>query len=154
MPITQLKSVLREPQTEVLAIHCSDYRFIDGYHEFLSDKLGLDGNYDLMAVPGGPQSLTTTEHLPKCSWASLEWFRFLVEAHPVKRLILIQHHDCAWYRTIPSHLHSSPEPRRRQEEDLARVRAVMQKEFPHLRIEAYYASLDSDKHITIERVDG
>jgi hypothetical protein len=154
MPITKLKSILREPQTKVLAIHCSDYRFIDGYHEFLSDTLGLDGNYDLIAVPGGPQSLTALEYLPKFSWASMKWFRFLIEAHSVKRLILFQHHDCAWYRTIPLHLHSSPEPRLRQEEDLGRVAAILRKNFPQLSIEGYYVGLDSDKHVTVERVDG
>jgi hypothetical protein len=154
MPITQLASTLREPVTDVLAVHCSDYRFQAGYQEFLNNKLNLDGNYDLLAIPGGPQCLTLTEYLPKFSWSSLKWFRFLVDAHSVKRLILIQHQDCAWYRTMPLHLHSSPEPRLRQEEDLRRARAALAKERPQLGIELYYAGWDASNHITIESVNG
>ena len=153
MPTMQLASILREPETDVLAVHCSDYRFQDGYQEFLNDKLQLDGNYDLLAIPGGPQCLTLVEYLPKFSWSSLKWFRFLVDAHRVKRLILIQHQDCAWYRTVPLHLHSSPEPRLRQEEDLRRARAALAKERPQLSIELYYAGWDANKHITIESVN-
>jgi len=153
MPTMQLASTLREPETDVLAVHCSDYRFHAGYQEFLNKKLNLEGNYDLLAIPGGPQCLTLVEYLPKFSWSSLKWFRFLVDAHSVKRLILIQHQDCAWYRTVPLHLHSSPEPRLRQEEDLRRARAALAKERPQLGIELYYAGWDASKHITIESVN-
>lgn len=152
MPPMQLSSTLREPVTDVLAIHCSDYRFHAGYQEFLNNKLNLDGNYDLLAIPGGPQCLTLVEYLPKFSWSGLKWFRFLVDAHSVKRLILFQHQDCAWYRTIPLHLHSNPEPRLRQEEDLRRATTALLKERPHLSIELYYAGWDDTKHITIESV--
>jgi hypothetical protein len=153
IPSMQLLSTLREPETDVLAIHCSDYRFIPGYHEFLSNQLKLDGNYDLLAIPGGPQCLTLVEYLPKFSWSGLKWFRFLVDAHSVKRLILFQHQDCAWYRTIPLHLHTSQEPRERQEEDLMRAKAALGKERPSLSIELYYAGWDASKHITMEKVD-
>jgi len=154
MPSMQLSSTLREPNTEVLAVHCSDYRFQAGYQEFLNNQLNLDGNYDLLVIPGGPQCLTLVEYLPKFSWSGWKWFRFLVDAHDLQRLILIQHQDCVWYRSIPLHLHSSPEPRARQEEDLRRARRALAKERPHLSIELFYAGWDANKHITIEGVDG
>jgi hypothetical protein len=94
------------------------------------------------------------EYLPKFSWSGWKWFRFLADAHDVKRLILIQHQDCVWYKSIPLHLHSSPEPRQRQEEDLRRVRAALAKERPELNIELYYAGWDSGRHITIDEVSG
>jgi hypothetical protein len=96
--------------------------------------------------------LTVLEYLPKFSWASMKWFRFLAEAHSVKRLVLFQHQDCAWYRTIPHHLHASTVPRLRQEEDLRRVHAALAENFPHLSIESYYVGCDSSKHITVESV--
>ena len=150
----QLSSTLRETNTEVLAVHCSDYRFQAGYQEFLNNKLNLDGNYDLLVIPGGPQCLTLVEYLPKFSWSGWKWVRFLADAHELQRLILIQHQDCQWYKSIPLHLHSSPEPRRRQEQDLRRAQAALAKERPGLSIELYYAGWDASRHVTIEQVDG
>ena len=89
---------MHEADAEVLAIHCSDHRFQAGFYEFLNRKLKLDENYDLLVLPGGPQCLTLVEYLPKFSWAGWKWFRFLVDAHDLKRLILIQHQDCAGTR--------------------------------------------------------
>ena len=101
-------------------------------------------------LPGGPQCLTLVEYLPKFSWAGWKWFKFLVDAHDLKRLILIQHQDCGWYKELPSHLHSSKEPRTRQEEDLQRARAALAKERPELSVELYYAGWDAGQHITID----
>src|ERR1039457_4231457 len=150
MPSTKLSSTLKEVMTETLAVHCSDYRFQAGYQEFLNNKLKLDGNYDLLVIPGGPQCLTLVEYLPKFSWSGWKWFRFLADAHDLRRLILIQHQDCQWYKSIPLHLHSSPQPRARQEEDLRRAQRALAKERPHLSIELYYAGWDANRHVTID----
>jgi len=152
MPSIQLASPLQRADTEVLVIHCSDHRFQAGFHEFLNTSLGLGNNYDLLVLPGGPQCLTLVEYLPKFSWAGWKWFRFLVDAHDLKRLVLIQHQDCGWYKELPFHLHSSSEPRLRQEEDLRRARAALAKERPELRVELYYAGWDAAEHITIDTV--
>ena len=77
-----------------------------------------------------------------------------MEAHDLKRLILIQHQDCRWYEGIPLHLHSSKEPRQRQEEDLRRARAALAKERPELSVDLYYAGWDASQHITIDMVSG
>jgi len=154
MPTFQLSSTVHEADAEVLAIHCSDHRFQAGFYEFLNLKLNLDKNYDLLVLPGGPQCLTLVEYLPKFSWAGWKWFRFLVDAHDLRRLILIQHQDCGWYKELPVHLHFSPEPRQRQEEDLRRARAALAKERPELSVELYYAGWDASRHINIEGVDG
>jgi hypothetical protein len=65
MPTYTLTSKIRRTETDVLAIHCGDYRFQDAFHEFLNRTLDLGGNYDLMVIPGGPLSLTLFEYLPK-----------------------------------------------------------------------------------------
>jgi len=150
VPAYQLASKLQEAEAEVLAIHCSDHRFQAAFSEFLNGPLNLKENYDLLVLPGGPQCLTLVEYLPKFSWAGWKWFRFLVEAHDLKRLILIQHQDCAWYKELPFHLHSSPDLRMRQQEDLRRARAALGKERPDLHIETYYAHWDASQSITID----
>jgi len=148
----QLTSQIQRAVTDVLAVHCGDYRSQGAFHEFLSQSLGLQENYDLMVIPGGPLSLTLFEYLPKFSWSSWKWLRFFVEQHEVKRLVLIQHQDCAWYKTMPLHLHASPEPRERQEQDLRRVREAMKKDFAQLSVALYYAGWDSSGRVMVEEV--
>ena len=147
-----LTAKIRRGETETLAIHCGDYRFQTAFHEFLNHGLNLDGNYDLMVVPGGPLSLTLFEYLPKFQWAAWKWLRFFAEQHKIRRLILIQHQDCAFYRTMPLHLHSSPHPRQRQEQDLRRVRESMKKDLPQLAVDLYFAGWDASDRVTIESV--
>jgi hypothetical protein len=148
----QLTSKLKRGDTEVLVIHCGDYRFQGAFYEFLNGVLKLNENYDLMVIPGGPQSLTLVEYLPKFSWASWKWFRFFVEKHGIRRLILIQHQDCAWYQTMPLHLHASAEPRKRQEQDLERISRTLTKDFADLTVELYYAGWDASDRITIDTI--
>lgn len=152
MPTSGLSSKLNQAETDVLVIHCSDHRFQAAFYEFLNLKLNLDENYDLLVLPGGPQCLTLVEYLPKFSWAGWKWFRFLVDAHDLKRLILIQHQDCGWYKELPFHLHSSTEPRLRQEEDLRRARQTLAREHPHLSVELYYLGWDAQNQITVDAV--
>ena len=154
MGTVQLASKITRADPEVLVVHCGDYRFQTGFHEFLNQTLKLDGNYDLMVIPGGPLSLTLFEYLPKFSWASWKWFRFFVEKHRIQRLILIQHQDCAWYHTMPAHLHDSPELRKRQEQDLERVKKTLKKDFPSLRVDLYYAGWDASDQVTIDAISG
>ncbi len=152
MSTTQLASTVQRADADVLVIHCSDHRFQAAFHEFLNLKLNLDQNYDLLVLPGGPQCLTLVEYLPKFSWAGWKWFRFLVDTHDLKRLILIQHQDCGWYKELPFHLHSSSEPRARQEEDLRRAHAALARERPELSVQLYYAGWDASEHISIDAV--
>lgn len=152
MSTHQPSSKVNRNHTDVLVVHCSDHRFQAGIHEFLNSSLNLNENYDLLVIPGGPQCLTLVEYLPKFSWAGWRWFRFLLEAHELKRLILIAHQDCGWYKKLPFHLRSSSELRICQEEDLRKVRQVVTKDFSGLSVELYYAGWDSNDRVAVEPV--
>lgn len=152
MPTYLATSKINRADAEVLVVHCSDHRFQAGMREFLNEGLKLGENYDLLALPGGPQCLTLVEYLPKFAWASGRWFRFLVENHELNRLVLLAHQDCGWYKSLPLHLHSSAEPRQRQEEDLRRAHRSLMREFPHLQVELYYAGWDANDQVTVEPV--
>lgn len=152
MPSYPLASKIRHSETEVLAIHCGDYRFQSAFQEFLNHTLNLDGNYDLMVMPGGPLSLTLFDYLPKFKWASWKWVRFFAEIHKIRRLILIQHQDCGFYKTMPVHLHASAEPRARQEQDLRRVKEAMKQDLPQIEVELYYAGWDETEHVVIDSI--
>jgi hypothetical protein len=152
MKTYELTSRIQRSETDVLAIHCGDYRFQAAFYEFLNQALGFNGNYDLLVIPGGPLSLTLVEYLPKFSWSSWKWFRFFVERQGIRRVILIQHQDCAWHKTMPLHLHAATELRDRQEQDLERVAKALSKEFPDLAVEPFYASWDSSDRVIIEAI--
>jgi hypothetical protein len=152
MGAMQLTSKLKRGGTDVLVIHCGDYRFQGAFYEFLNRNLNLNENYDLIVIPGGPQSLSLVEYLPKFSWSSWKWFRFFVEKHGIRRLILIQHQDCAWYQTMPAHLHASSDLRERQEQDLGRITNALKKDFPDLSVELYYAGWDAEDRITFDAI--
>ena len=148
----QTNAKIPAQQTDTLVVHCSDYRIQPGIREFLNDGLRLNGNFDLLAIPGGPQALTLVEYLPKFSWAGWKWFRFLLERHELKRLVLIAHDDCKWYETLPVHLHGSKVLRQRQEEDLRRVHTTLESDFPGLIVEAYYVAWDDEQRVNIETI--
>jgi hypothetical protein len=148
----QPSSKVNRAEADVLVVHCSDHRFQAGFHEFLNLSLNLNENYDLLAIPGGPQCLTLAEYLPKFSWAGWKWFRFLVEAHELKRMILIAHQDCGWYKQLPFHIFGSSDPRQRQVDDLRRVKQALAKDFPELRVELYYVGWDASDRLTVEAI--
>jgi hypothetical protein len=48
------------------------------------------------------------------------------------------------------HLHTSSEPRERQEEDLRKLGQILKKDFPRLRVELYFAAWDGKGQGNIE----
>lgn len=150
--IHQISALLNQTDPEVLVLRCSDHRFQAGYDEFLNVHLKLSSNYDLLAIPGGPQCLTLAEYLPKFAWAGWRWFRFLLEKHAPKRIVLIAHQDCGWYKKLPASLIRFTDLRNRQEDDLRRARNLLLREFSHLEVELYFAGWDEAGRVTIATV--
>jgi hypothetical protein len=140
MDPSPLNSKLHRGKTQVLVIHCGDYRFQDAFGEFLHRVLTLNEGYDLL------------QRHSDDSRATWKWFRFFVEHHGIRRIVLIQHQDCAWYREVPPGVQSPRDLRERQEQDLARISGTLKKGFPDLRVESYYAGWDADDRVTIEAV--
>jgi hypothetical protein len=131
------------PEADVIAIHCSDPRYQPHFQQFLNTALGL-GRYGLVAVPGGPQVLTLTDYLPKFSWAGWRWLKFLVDLARPRRIVLIAHDDCRWYRGF---LHPAETAPARQQDDLRRVRRLLQERFDRVHVELYFARLEGDEAV-------
>src|SRR5437879_9826167 len=109
--------MIPQRKADALMVRCSDHRLANACETFVENTLKII-NYDLLVVPGGPQFLCALEYLPKFHWAGRRWMRFLVDAHEVKRVVLITHQDCGWYR----HLHGAHEDHgERQKADLHRA---------------------------------
>ena len=146
------RSGLERAKTDVLVLHCSDHRFQAGMREFLDEGLGLQANYDSLVVPGGPQCLVEMPALPKFAWASRKWSRALIQLHDLKRLVLIAHQDCGWYKWLAQGEAAQGEVRKKQEEDLrAAKRAACELE-PGLSIDLLYAGWDSSDAVVVESV--
>ena len=78
------------------AIYCSDGRVCEQYDDFLMNGLKLP-RYDRVALPGGPASLAGYSQARLEEAGVIDELKFLVDAHGLKRVVLIQHEDCAFY---------------------------------------------------------
>jgi hypothetical protein len=133
--------------TDTLLIHCSDHRLAHACEKFVEEELKVP-EYDLVSVPGGPQFLRAMEYLPKFAWAGRRWLNFLVESHSIRRVILVAHQDCGWYKKMHGD-HDSHEDR--QKDDLRHAAADLREWLPSLRVEAFFASLDGQ--VSFSRVE-
>ncbi len=147
-----------EHDSSVLVICCSSHIFLPYTREFVEKGLGLEpGQYDLLAVPGGPQFLLLTEYLPKFAWVGQRWVKFLIERHRLKRVIVISHEDCAWYseeRFVPKFLQKfgvGKSLKDRQREDLREIVHALHALGLPISVEAYYAEKSSDGRVRFVR---
>lgn len=123
-------------ETDTLLVHCSDHRLAHACEKFVEEQLKIP-EYDLVSVPGGPQFLRALEYLPKFTWAGRRWLRFLVDSHSIRRVILIAHGDCGWYK----HLHGDHDSHdARQKEDLRHAAADLHEWLPGLQVESYFVT--------------
>jgi hypothetical protein len=127
----------------VLVIACSDGRWRSQTHEFVTTALQLDPHFDMVEVPGGVEPLTLLDLVPKDFNFLRRRVEMLVRGHAIRRIILIAHQDCGWYRERkvgPVNI----DVRSRQIADLKHVRARARDLFGDVTVETYYARLDGD----------
>lgn len=118
------------------AVYCSDGRVTKQYDDFLQTGLGLP-HYDRVALPGGPACLAGYSQARLEEAGVLDELKFLVEAHALTRVILIQHEDCAFYK-IRLNTGTNPlEPLQRA--DLVRAAYMIRHVVPVPQIEGYFA---------------
>lgn len=148
----QCRSQIEQAQTEALAVHCSDHRFQVGLREFLDERLGLRANYDAVVVPGGPQCLVEVGALPKFAWASRKWLRMLIQAHSLRRLVLIAHQDCGWYKWLEDWQPTRGAVRQKQEDDLRAASRATSQLVSGLTIDLFYAGWNGAGAMIVEDV--
>lgn len=120
------------------AIYCSDGRVGEHFDDFLQKGLGLP-RYDRVALPGGPACLAGHPQAHLEEQGVVDELKFLVEAHALKRVVLIAHQSCAFY-TNRLELNG-----RRlelvQRADLVRSAAVVRRVTGIDHVEGYFARL-------------
>src|ERR1041385_681719 len=88
--------VYESARIHAAAVYCSDGRVGEHFDDFLQNGLRLP-RYDRVALPGGPACLAghTEAHLEE--QGVIDELRFLIDAHNLKRIVLIAHGGCAFY---------------------------------------------------------
>ena len=79
------------------AMYCSDGRVGEHFDDFMQVGLQLP-RYDRLALPGGPACLAGYTEARLEEEGVIDELRFLVSAHNLSRIVLIQHQDCAFYK--------------------------------------------------------
>jgi hypothetical protein len=125
-----------EARIRAAAITCSDGRYGEQMDEFLHQHLRLP-RYDRLAIPGGPACLSGRLAVFWEGRSAEQQLEFLYRVHGLERLVLIAHHNCAFYRDWlkvgPAEIESQ------QRDDLHRAGAVARRVNPTLVVEAYHA---------------
>ncbi len=105
--IIQEKEEIMKPKRDTLVIMCSGPQDMNAFLNFTQSDSGLglgkEGiTFDLLAIPGCVHSLNKSNSILFVEYLrALEgWINFLVNEHKIKRIILIDHPDCAWFEKL------------------------------------------------------
>lgn len=133
------------------AVYCSDGRVGEHFDDFLTHGLSLP-RYDRVALPGGPACLAGYSEARLEEQGVLDELRFLIEAHGLARVVLIQHQNCAFYGT---RLAVSPERMASlQRADLVRAAYFIRHQTKIEQIEGFFALIDGStvrfEHVEID----
>ena len=122
-----------------LAIYCSDGRFGEQFDDFLQNHLDLP-RYDRLAVPGGPACLAGHYGTANELAGIKDQIKFLIHAHGLQTVVLIQHYGCAFYgEAMPE---ASPEQMKpEQDNDLLAAKSEVRRMLPGIKVITVYARL-------------
>lgn len=124
--------------SNVLAVCCSDGRYIRALEAFLSGR-GIDG-HDLMAFPGGPGRLCRESASYTDASVFLDATDYLLRSHKTQRVVLVAHADCGYYKSFFGRAE-----RARQEEDLRRIAGRLRDKTRALEVSLVFVSPNPDK---------
>jgi hypothetical protein len=141
----ELSRKMKRAHDGVFVVHCSSAAWQPHFQEFLKGSLGLR-HYGLLAIPGGVQSLTLPDLLPKFAWAGWRWIKFLADIDDLGRIVLMGHEDCRWYQRGPITRFVESE-RKRQESDLRQSARSFQERLPHAKVNLYFAHMAQAKAV-------
>jgi hypothetical protein len=117
------------------AVYCSDGRFGEQMDEFLQRGLGLP-RYDRVAVPGGAACLAGHMAAYHAKEAMERQLHLLINVHGLRRIVLIAHQECAFYRDIWLGGKTLEE---QQAIDLEKAAERIRLSDPQMEIEKYFA---------------
>lgn len=121
---------------DTLVFTCIDYRFAFANQEFINKKLGIEGNYDHISIPGSIYNLVN----PSTRDIVFSKVTSFVNFHLIKRVVIIGHRDCGGYggssafgSEIAEYIYLTS--------DLRKAREILIEEYPTLEVDLYLETL-------------
>jgi hypothetical protein len=158
VPPANTYEALPEAQPEAIVVFCSDPRFQTAFEGFVAQELGLrQGQFVPFVIAGGAGVLGQPERLPKEFKFMRDRLELFRQHFPcLKRVVLINHEDCAYYRMLAEKLpgllpgHAS-DPAHRAGADLPQIAQVFNRLLSHLDLqtEYYYARFADADHTRV-----
>jgi hypothetical protein len=131
----------REDRSPTLVIACADGRWRDHIEDFAAHALKIDAAYDLVMVPGGAEPLALADLIPKDFNFLRRRLEMLVRSHGTRRVVLIAHENCGWYRERKIGPFTV-DVKARQLADLRQARMRIQEWFGGVSVETYFARVE------------
>jgi hypothetical protein len=126
------------------AMYCADGRVGEHFDDFMQNGLLLP-RYDRIALPGGPACLAGYTEARLEEEGVIDELQFLVSAHKLTRIVLIQHQNCAFYTNRLKVREQSLE--QLQKADLVRAAYTIRHWIKLDAIEGYFLRKDGDDHV-------
>ena len=118
-----------------LVICCKDYRYIQPTQRFVRQRLGIRW-YDLKATAGGVRAMLEAPRTVR-QWI-LGDVDLVYRLHGVRRVILVQHEDCAAYGGSAA-LGTVAQQRRIHRIQVQRAIRVLRRQCPRLTVKGFLA---------------
>jgi len=124
--------------SDTLVIHCVDHRFQEAFRKFIAEELGI-AVFNPVVIAGGALAVAS-DHFAKFGyiWDQIDFF---ITMGGVKRVVLINHDDCLWYKKEKPGL-EKPELRESGKNDLVRAAINIGERYPAVEIIPVWAELD------------
>jgi hypothetical protein len=145
----QAAARFRPTRPGALVIYCSDGRFTSAIEELVRAR-GHE-SVDRISLPGGPGllSYSTAGYSERDTVSRAA--QFLIQNHGIRRVDLIAHEGCGYYRLRYPTL-AADQIRQRQLEDLRGAARLVGKIRSDLEVSAHFARVERG-HVTFEALD-
>ena len=141
-----------EMTADAVVLHCSDHRFQRSFHEFLTKSLKVDP-YALLSIPGGGHFLPMEAMMSKYFKICFQSLSFHAQRNRVRRVILIGHHDCLFFKEQVRFYYFEPDLNQKQFANLRKARTILSERFPGLAVELYFADADQNGSVRFLKVE-
>jgi len=135
------------PKPGTIIVSCSDPRIRTAIRRFVEEKLKLaQGEFVPINVAGGAAALAHRTKRPGDFFYIRDQIEFFCgHFTSIKRVVIIGHQDCGYYKTILNH----PDKDDREKKDLPRAAEVITREIPGVTVDCYYARFLDESHAEI-----
>ncbi|MBI3638510.1 hypothetical protein HY227_02095 [Candidatus Wolfebacteria bacterium] len=136
------ESIFNKHSCDAMVIHCIDFRFGNGVHDFIKNDMGLNC-FDIVSLAGGAKNLASPAE-DFLLETVLENTEISQRLHHIKKIILVNHMDCGAYGGSAKFENLEAETEFHKSE-LEKAAKVILEKFPNMEIVKIFAYYEEDK---------